>query len=164
MRSSLTYHDPCYLGRHNEVYDPPRMVVDTIQGLEKVEMTRCRNHGFCCGAGGARFFMEETIGKRVNHERIDEALALNPDFVSTACPFCFVMLDDAVNDRVGQGAIAEGSVKVVDVSQLLAQSLLPVAAVNGRPLAPAATAAPVDAPAPVEEPPAGDGGHDPHGH
>jgi len=158
--ATVTYHDPCYLGRHNEVYDPPRMVVDTIVGLEKVEMTRCRNHGFCCGAGGARFFMEETIGKRVNHERIDEALALNPDFVSTACPFCFVMLDDAVNDRVGQGAIAEGSVKVVDVSQLLAQSLLPVAAVNGRPLAPTA-AAPVDAPAPGSEGPTTSGGESP---
>jgi hypothetical protein len=76
--------------------------------------------------------MEETIGKRVNHERIDEALALNPDFVSTACPFCFVMLDDAVNDKVGSGDLAEGAVKVVDVSQILAQSLLPVAAVNGK--------------------------------
>lgn len=142
IEATVTYHDPCYLGRHNEVYDPPRAVVDHIGGLEKVEMGRCRNQGFCCGAGGARFFMEETIGKRVNHERIDEALALNPDFVSTACPFCFVMLDDAVNDKVGSGALAEGSVKVVDVSQLLAQSLLPVVAMNGRPTAAAMAAVP----------------------
>ena len=127
----VTYHDPCYLGRHNEVYDEPRAVVSAVEGLEKVEMPRCRNHGFCCGAGGARFYMEETIGKRVNHERIDEALELDPDLVSTACPFCFVMLDDAVSDKVGSGSLSEGQVKVVDVSQILAESLLPVAAVNG---------------------------------
>src|SRR5688572_16681398 len=94
-------------------------------------MGRCRNQGFCCGAGGARFYMEETIGKRVNHERIEEALELDPDLVSTACPFCFVMLDDAVSDKVGGGSLAEGKVKVVDVSQILAESLLPLAAVNG---------------------------------
>jgi Fe-S oxidoreductase len=74
--------------------------------------------------------MEEDIGKRVNHERIDEALALDPDVVSTACPFCLVMLDDAVQDRAGKGQLAEGQVSVVDVSSILAQSLLPVAAVN----------------------------------
>jgi Fe-S oxidoreductase len=119
----VTYHDPCYLGRHNEVYDPPRAVVDAVAGLEKVEMPRCRNHGFCCGAGGARFFMEERVGKRVNHERIDEALALEPDLVSTACPFCLVMLDDAVNDKVGAKDLPEGRTEVVDVSQILARSL-----------------------------------------
>ncbi|MBA2318772.1 MAG: (Fe-S)-binding protein [Euzebyales bacterium] len=132
--ATVTYHDPCYLGRHNEVYDPPRAVVDTVGGLRKVEMPRCRNKGFCCGAGGARMWMEETIGKRVNHERIDEALGLEPDIVSTACPYCLVMLDDAVNDKVGQGKLAEGQVRVVDVSQILADSLLPVAAVNGNPV------------------------------
>ena len=105
--------------------------MSAVEGLEKVEMPRCRNHGFCCGAGGARFYMEETIGKRVNHERIDEALELDPDLVSTACPFCFVMLDDAVSDKVGSGSLGEGQVKVVDVSQILAESLLPLAAVNG---------------------------------
>jgi Fe-S oxidoreductase len=131
VAKKVTYHDPCYLGRHNEVYDPPRAVVDTVQGLEKVEMPRCRNHGFCCGAGGARMWMEERIGKRVNHERIDEALSLEPDLVASACPFCMVMLDDAVNDKAGRGELAEGQVRVVDVSQILAESLLPVAAVNG---------------------------------
>jgi Fe-S oxidoreductase len=127
----ITYHDPCYLGRHNNVYDQPRSVMGTVAGVEAVEMPRCRNKGFCCGAGGARFFMEETIGKRVNHERIDEALALEPDVVSTACPFCLVMLDDAVADRTGGGKLSEGQVQVVDVSAILAESLLPVAQVNG---------------------------------
>jgi Fe-S oxidoreductase len=129
--ATITYHDPCYLGRHNEIYDPPRAVVDGVNGLKKVEMGRCRNQGFCCGAGGARMWMEETIGKRVNHERIDEALAMNPDIVSTACPYCLVMLDDAVNDKVGNKELAEGQVRVVDVSQVLAESLLPLASVNG---------------------------------
>src|SRR5919106_302630 len=131
VAKKVTYHDPCYLGRHNEIYDQPRAVVGAVDGLEAVEMPRCRNKGFCCGAGGARFFMEETIGKRVNHERIDEALALEPDVVSTACPFCLVMLDDAVADRTGSGKLSEGQVSVVDVSAILAQSLLPVAQVNG---------------------------------
>ncbi|MDQ3708400.1 MAG: (Fe-S)-binding protein, partial [Actinomycetota bacterium] len=131
-RQTITYHDPCYLGRHNDVYDPPRQVVDTVAGLEKVEMGRCRSRGFCCGAGGARFYMEEPLGKRVNHERIDEALELHPDLVSTACPFCMVMLDDAVADKTGRGELEQGQVRVVDVAQILAESLLPVAAVNGR--------------------------------
>jgi len=132
VTARVTYHDPCYLGRHNDVYDPPRQVVDTVAGLEKVEMGRCRSRGFCCGAGGARFYMEETIGKRVNHERIDEALELHPDLVSTACPFCMVMLDDAVADKTGRGELEQGQVRVVDVAQILAESLLPVATVNGR--------------------------------
>jgi Fe-S oxidoreductase len=138
--AKVTYHDPCYLGRHNDVYEPPRAVVDTVAGLEKVEMPRCRNQGFCCGAGGARMWMEETIGTRVNHDRIDEALALEPDLVASACPFCLVMLDDAVSDRASRGDLAEGQVRVVDVSQILAASLLPVAAVNGDGAHPSVTA------------------------
>ncbi|MDQ3610968.1 MAG: (Fe-S)-binding protein [Actinomycetota bacterium] len=132
LHKTVTYHDPCYLGRHNEVYDPPRSVVDAVDGLDKVEMPRCRNHGFCCGAGGARMWAEERIGKRVNHERIDEALTLRPDLVSTACPYCLVMLDDAVRDRQGAGRLDDGEVRVVDVSQILAESVLPVAEADGR--------------------------------
>jgi Fe-S oxidoreductase len=123
LDARVTYHDPCYLGRHNDVYDSPRTVLGTVNGLVTVEMPRCRERGFCCGAGGARFFMEERIGKRVNHERIEEALALEPDLVSTACPFCLAMLDDAVNDKVGDGSVAPGRTRVVDVSQVLADSL-----------------------------------------
>ncbi|HVE74710.1 MAG TPA: (Fe-S)-binding protein [Mycobacteriales bacterium] len=119
----ITYHDPCYLGRHNKVYTPPREVLGAIAGLTTTEMPRCRERGFCCGAGGARMWMEEKIGKRVNVERTDEALALNPDLISTACPFCIVMLSDAVTARQQEGQAKEG-LQVLDVSQILARSLV----------------------------------------
>ncbi|WP_375492223.1 (Fe-S)-binding protein [uncultured Jatrophihabitans sp.] len=118
----VTYHDPCYLGRHNKVYTPPREVLGAISGLQSQEMHRCKERGFCCGAGGARFWMEEKIGKRVNVERTDEALGLDPDLISTACPFCMVMLSDAVAAKVGEGEARE-DVKVLDVAQILRQSL-----------------------------------------
>ncbi|MGH2830677.1 MAG: heterodisulfide reductase-related iron-sulfur binding cluster [Actinomycetota bacterium] len=119
---SITYHDPCYLARHNDVIDEPRHVLDSVPGLQKQEMHRCRRGTFCCGAGGARMWMEETEGKRINHERIDEALETNPDMISTGCPFCMIMLDDAVKDKVQQGTASE-HLKVYDVSQILAQSV-----------------------------------------
>ncbi len=115
----ITYHDPCYLGRHNEVYSTPRKVVDAVPGLKPTEMGRCRSNGFCCGAGGARMWMEEDIGKRVNMERIDEALELNPDLISTACPYCTTMLTDGINQKVQEGALAEGQVQVLDISEVL---------------------------------------------
>ncbi len=121
---NVTYHDPCYLGRHNKVYTPPREVLGAIPALKSQEMHRCKDRGFCCGAGGARFWMEEKIGKRVNVERTDEALGLDPDLISTACPFCMVMLSDAVTQRVSEGAARE-DVKVLDVAQILQQSLGP---------------------------------------
>jgi Fe-S oxidoreductase len=122
----VTYHDPCYLGRHNKVYTPPREVLAAIPGLFSQEMPRCKERGFCCGAGGARMWMEEKIGKRVNVERTDEALGLDPDLISTACPFCMVMLSDAVTAKQQTGE-AKDSVQVLDVSQILARSLKPAA-------------------------------------
>jgi Fe-S oxidoreductase len=119
---SVTYHDPCYLGRHNKVYTPPREVLGAIAGLRSQEMHRCKDRGFCCGAGGARFWMEEKIGKRINVERTEEALGLDPDLISTACPFCMVMLSDAVAAKIGEGEARE-DVKVLDVAQILQQSL-----------------------------------------
>ena len=124
VESKTTYHDPCYLGRHNDIYTPPREVLGAIPGLRSEEMHRCKERGFCCGAGGARFWMEERIGKRVNVERVDEALSLDPDVVSTACPFCLVMLSDAVTAKQQAGTARE-DVRVLDVAQLLAQSVRP---------------------------------------
>ncbi|MGW3663878.1 (Fe-S)-binding protein [Streptomyces sp. NPDC005141] len=118
----ITYHDPCYLGRHNKVYTPPREIMSAVPGLRQQEMHRHKERGFCCGAGGARMWMEERIGKRINNERVDEALSLNPDIVSTACPFCLVMLTDSVNGKKNDGKAKE-SIQVVDVAQLLLESV-----------------------------------------
>ncbi|XQE80644.1 heterodisulfide reductase-related iron-sulfur binding cluster [Streptomyces microflavus] len=128
----ITYHDPCYLGRHNKIYTPPREIIAKVPGLRNEEMHRHKERGFCCGAGGARMWMEERIGKRVNNERVDEALALNPDIVSTACPFCLVMLTDSVNGKKNDGQAKE-SIQVVDVSQLLLESVKTPADPAGEP-------------------------------
>jgi Fe-S oxidoreductase len=114
---TITYHDPCYLGRHNKVYEAPRELIGA-SGATLTEMPRHADRGFCCGAGGARMWMEEHLGKRVNHERVDEALELDPSTIATGCPFCRVMLSDGVGDR----GKAE-QVEVVDVAQLLLGSL-----------------------------------------
>jgi len=120
FNAKVTYHDPCYLGRHSRIYDPPRAVIESVPGVETVEMHRCREKGFCCGAGGARMWLEERIGKRVNLERTDEALATGADVVSTACPFCLIMLDDAVKERQ-----RDEEVSVLDISQILERSMSP---------------------------------------
>jgi len=118
VRGLLTYHDPCYLGRHNQVYDPPRRVLDRVPGLETTEMHRHKERAFCCGAGGARMWMEERIGTRINEERTAEAIGTGADLLGVACPYCLVMLDD--------GAKARGSqVQVLDVAQVLARAIRP---------------------------------------
>jgi Fe-S oxidoreductase len=119
---NITYHDPCYLGRHNKVYTPPREIIAKVPGLRNTEMHRCKERGFCCGAGGARMWMEERIGKRINTERVDEALSTNPDVISTACPYCLVMLGDSITTRKQAGEVPE-SMEVVDVAQLLLRSV-----------------------------------------
>jgi Fe-S oxidoreductase len=122
VEEKITYHDPCFLGRHNKVYTPPRQIIDAVPGTVAEEMHRCKNRGFCCGAGGARMWLEERIGKRINTERVDEALALDPDTVSTACPYCMVMLGDAVNAKKAAGE-AKQTIEVIDVAQLLVRSV-----------------------------------------
>jgi len=130
IEEKLTYHDPCFLGRHNKVYTPPREILEAVPGVEATEMHRCKSRGFCCGAGGARMWMEERIGKRINTERIEEALALSPDTISTSCPYCLVMLGDAVSAKKSSGEAKE-TLEVVDVAQLLVRSVSPAASPAG---------------------------------
>jgi len=117
VAEDVTYHDPCYLGRHNKVYDAPRELVGA-SGAKLREMPRHGDRSMCCGAGGARMWMEEKIGKRINVERVDEALGTAPSKIATGCPFCRVMLTDGVTARQSDGLASE-KVEVVDVAQLL---------------------------------------------
>jgi Fe-S oxidoreductase len=114
----VTYHDPCYLGRWNGEYDAPRDTLDKL-GSNRLELERSKEHGFCCGAGGGRMWMEENIGTRVNHNRVDEILASGAETVATACPFCTIMVQDGVNDRG-----AQEKVQVLNVSELVAKSMV----------------------------------------
>jgi Fe-S oxidoreductase len=122
VQEKITYHDPCFLGRHNRVFTAPREIMEQVPGVRAQEMHRCKERGFCCGAGGARMWMEERIGKRINTERIDEALGTEPDTISTGCPYCLVMLGDAVSAKKASGEAKE-SLEVIDVAQLLARSV-----------------------------------------
>jgi Fe-S oxidoreductase len=117
VAEDITYHDPCYLGRHNKVYEAPRELVGA-SGAALREMPRHAERSMCCGAGGARMWMEERIGKRINIDRVDEALGTAPSKIATGCPFCRVMLTDGVTSRQNDGKAGE-HVEVVDVSQLL---------------------------------------------
>ncbi|PKW13289.1 (Fe-S)-binding protein [Saccharopolyspora spinosa] len=117
VAEDVTYHDPCYLGRHNKVYTPPRDLVGA-SGATFREMPRHADRSMCCGAGGARMWMEERIGKRINVERVDEALGTAPTKIATGCPFCKVMLSDGLTARQSE-KVASESVEVVDVAQLL---------------------------------------------
>ncbi|MDV6011117.1 4Fe-4S dicluster domain-containing protein [Haloechinothrix sp. LS1_15] len=120
VSEGVTYHDPCFLGRHNKVYEAPRDLVEA-SGAQFREMPRHGDRSMCCGAGGARMWMEEHIGKRINVERVDEALGTAPSKIATGCPFCRVMLGDGVTQRENEGT-AE-NVQVVDVAQLLLESV-----------------------------------------
>ena len=143
IEEKLTYHDPCFLGRHNKVFTPPRAILEAVPGVRAQEMPRCKNRGFCCGAGGARMWMEERTGTRINTDRIEEALALDPDTISTACPYCLVMLGDAVAAKKASGQ-APGTLEVIDVAQLLARSVTPATGTNREPDASAASDASQD--------------------
>ena len=113
----ITFHDPCYLGRSNGVYEAPRDVLSKLDA-ELVEMKRCKAKGLCCGAGGAQMFKESEAGnKEVNTERSEEALELKPDFIAVGCPFCNTMMTDGVKH-----AEQEDSVKVLDIAEMIAQA------------------------------------------
>ena len=94
----MTFHDPCYLGRYNDTVEPPREVLVRL-GVKTVEMEQSRKNGFCCGAGGGRIFLEETIGKRVNVERTEQALATGAETVAVGCPFCMTMMTDGTKAK-----------------------------------------------------------------
>ena len=114
----ITYHDSCYLGRANNIYEAPRKVLEILDA-ELVEMKRCRTNGLCCGAGGAQMFKEDEPGdKRINIERTDEALALQPNIIAAACPFCNTMMTDGVKNRE-----KEEEVRVLDIAELIAESM-----------------------------------------
>jgi len=114
----ISYHDSCYLGRSNDIYEAPRKVLEILDA-ELVEMKRCRSNGLCCGAGGAQMFKEEESGsKRINIERVDEALATGANIVASACPFCNTMITDGVKNRE-----KEDSVSVLDIAELIEQSI-----------------------------------------
>ncbi|MET8758250.1 (Fe-S)-binding protein [Lentzea sp. NPDC004782] len=121
VTEDVTYHDPCYLGRHNKVYEAPRELIGA-SGAKLREMPRHEERSMCCGAGGARMWMEERIGKRINIDRVDEALSTAPSKIATGCPFCRVMLTDGVTARQSDGQ-AGAHVEVVDVAQMLLESV-----------------------------------------
>ena len=115
----ITYHDSCYLGRANGVYEAPRNVLEVLDA-ELIEMKRCRSKGLCCGAGGAQMFKEEERGNiRVNYERTNEAISTGADIIAAACPFCNTMLTDGVKN-----AEKENDVKVMDIAELIAADLV----------------------------------------
>ena len=118
LEERVVYHDSCYLGRHNDVYLSPRKVIGSLGGIEIVEAGRNGTTGMCCGAGGARMWMEESVGKKVNDERAEELIATGASKVATACPFCYIMLDDGV-----KAAGAEETVQVADISMHLLAAL-----------------------------------------
>ncbi len=121
--ASVTYHDPCYLGRHNRIFAAPREVLGAVPGATLTEMPRTRERSFCCGAGGARMWMDETLGTRINQNRADEAIETSASLVTAACPFCITMLSDGVAQRQQEGRAV--GVEVTDVAEVLLRSIRP---------------------------------------
>jgi Fe-S oxidoreductase len=118
VNQKLTFHDSCYLGRYNSIYDQPRKVMATVPGITLHEMDRNRERSFCCGAGGGRMWMEEHLGTRINHSRFEDVVKTKADMIGTACPFCLTMLEDATKDKE-----MEESIRVRDVAELVLESM-----------------------------------------
>ncbi|OHR63225.1 hypothetical protein HMPREF3291_17015 [Bacillus sp. HMSC76G11] len=119
VNETITFHDSCYLGRYNEVYEPPREILKSIPGVKLVEMTRNRETGMCCGAGGGLMWMEEDAGSRVNVARTNQALEVNPTVISSGCPYCLTMLSDGTKAKE-----VEETVSTYDVAELLEKAVL----------------------------------------
>ncbi len=120
LDQAISYHDPCYLGRYHDTYDEPRQVLESIPGVSLKEIQPCREKAMCCGAGGGHAFMEETRGRRINHIRLEQTMAVGPERVATACPYCLMMFEDAT----GAKGVSD-SLPVQDVAELVEQSLKP---------------------------------------
>ena len=118
LNQRITYHDPCYLGRHNDIYDPPREVLAAIANGDLVEMERNHWNSFCCGGGGGRFWVEEKQGKRISDVRIEDVIKTNAEIVATACPYCMQMLEDSIKSKD-----AEESLKDLDIAELVAEAI-----------------------------------------
>lgn len=118
VNETITFHDSCYLGRYNDVYDPPREILKSIPGVKLVEMERNRDTGMCCGAGGGLMWMEEETGHRINVSRTEQALAVNPSVISSGCPYCLTMLSDGTKAKE-----VEETVSTYDVAELLEKAV-----------------------------------------
>ncbi|MES5396126.1 (Fe-S)-binding protein [Bacillus amyloliquefaciens] len=118
VNETITFHDSCYLGRYNEVYEPPRAILKAIPGVQLKEMERSRENGMCCGAGGGLMWMEEETGARINTARTEQALSVSPTVISSGCPYCLTMLGDGTKAKE-----AEDEIGTYDVSELLAMSV-----------------------------------------
>lgn len=118
VNERLTYHDSCYLGRYNNVYDPPREILEAIPGIELVEMVRTKENGMCCGAGGGLMWTEETTGNRINVARTEQAMEVEPSIISSACPFCLTMLSDGTKAKD-----VDQDIGTMDVAEILALSV-----------------------------------------
>ncbi|MEE6134210.1 hypothetical protein CHN50_07920 [Priestia aryabhattai] len=118
IEETVTFHDSCYLGRYNEVYDPPREILKAIPGVKIVEMVRNRESGMCCGAGGGLMWAEETSGQRINVARTEQALEVNPGIISSGCPYCLTMISDGTKAKE-----VEEKVGTYDVAELLEKSI-----------------------------------------
>jgi Fe-S oxidoreductase len=116
VERTITYHDPCYLGRHNSEYEAPRQVLGALPGAHLVEMEQCRERGFCCGAGGGLYWVDERVGQRVNHVRGDHITETGADVVATACPFCMMMLEESK-------AAKEATWRPMDIAELVRKSV-----------------------------------------